>query len=190
MDAPELGLDQLKALTHPLRVRILKELRTNGAATATLLATRLGESSGATSYHLRQLARHGFVEDDADSGDGRERWWRPAFRGHRVDASRWLDDDEQRGVLALYESSVAAAHAETTREFVETQDEWPREWVEEVVLSDYKLRLTPVQLRRLAETLHKTIERYERYDSPGAAEVSVILHAFPRRTRPFAEESP
>lgn len=190
MDVPELGLDQLKALTHPLRVRILKELRTNGAATATLLATRLGESSGATSYHLRQLARHGFVSEDAETGDGRERWWRPAFRGHRVDASKWLDDDEQRGVLALYESSVAAAQAESTREFIEHQDEWSREWAESAFLNDYRLRLTPAQLRRLEEALQKTLERFERYDSPGAVDVAVVLQGFPRRTRPFTEESP
>ncbi|MDP2774304.1 MAG: helix-turn-helix domain-containing protein [Nocardioides sp.] len=68
----------LKALTHPVRLRMLGLLRTEGPATATRLATRLGLNSGATSYHLRQLARHGFVVDDEERGNARERWWRAA----------------------------------------------------------------------------------------------------------------
>ena len=65
---------QLRALSHPVRLRMLGLLRAEGPATATGLATRLGLNSGATSYHLRQLATHGFVEDDDSRGDGRERW--------------------------------------------------------------------------------------------------------------------
>ena len=56
----------LKALTHPLRLRMLGMLRIDGPATATGLAERLGLNSGATSYHLRQLAQHGFIEEAAD----------------------------------------------------------------------------------------------------------------------------
>ena len=55
----------LRALAHPLRGKLLAALRIDGPATASMLARRYGESSGATSYHLRQLARYGFVEDDA-----------------------------------------------------------------------------------------------------------------------------
>ena len=66
----------LKALAHPLRVRILGSLRRTGPATATVLAGRLGESSGLTSYHLRVLAAHDFVVEDTEQGAGRERWWR------------------------------------------------------------------------------------------------------------------
>ena len=62
---------QLKALTHPVRVRILGMLRVDGPATATTLATRLRLNTGATSYHLRQLAEHGFVVDDPERGTGR-----------------------------------------------------------------------------------------------------------------------
>ncbi len=69
---------QLRALTHPVRLRMLGILRTEGPATATVLAQRLGLNTGATSYHLRQLAQHGFIDDDAERGNGRERWWRAA----------------------------------------------------------------------------------------------------------------
>jgi len=184
---PELRLDQLKALTHPLRVALLKELRTNGPATATLLGKRLGESSGATSYHLRQLEKHGFVEEARDTGDGRERWWRPAFAGHRVEAARYLDDPEHRAVLATYEATVADVYASATAEFLAHRDEWSRDWLEAVTLSDFRLRLTPKQLLRLVAVVEREVARFERYDSPGAEDVSVLFQAFPRRVRPFTE---
>ena len=57
---------QLRALAHPLRLQLLEALSAEGPATASRLARRLGESSGATSYHLRMLARYGFVEPDPE----------------------------------------------------------------------------------------------------------------------------
>lgn len=184
---PELGPEQLKALTHPLRVAILRVLRTDGPATATALAHRLGESSGATSYHLRQLARHGFVEEVPESGDRRDRWWRAAFRGHRVDTAKWLDDPDQRGVVALYQSQVVRVYAERAAAFVSEQNagEWSREWVDASDLSDFVLTLTPAQLARLRDRMHAVVESFQRYHSPGAEQVHVQVAAYPRRTEPF-----
>src|SRR5436189_3484080 len=65
---------QLRALAHPLRLQLLELLRSEGPATASQLARRLGESSGATSYHLRALHRAGMVEE-AEQRNARERWW-------------------------------------------------------------------------------------------------------------------
>jgi DNA-binding transcriptional ArsR family regulator len=70
----------LRVLAHPLRVRMLGRLRLYGPATPSQLARDLGESSGATSYHLRQLLAHGFVVEEADKGTKRERWYRSAHR--------------------------------------------------------------------------------------------------------------
>ena len=70
----------LRALAHPLRNRLLGLLRLHGPSTATLLGEVVGESSGSTSYHLRQLAHYGFVEDAGGLGTGRERWWRARHR--------------------------------------------------------------------------------------------------------------
>jgi DNA-binding transcriptional ArsR family regulator len=71
----KLDVESLKALAHPLRVQILDRLSVHGAATASGLADALGESSGATSYHLRQLEKHGFAREVEGRGTGRERWW-------------------------------------------------------------------------------------------------------------------
>src|SRR5690606_34588991 len=68
----------LRALAHPQRLRMLGMLRVDGPATATSLAQRMGLNSGATSYHLRQLARHGFIVEDETRGNARDRWWRAA----------------------------------------------------------------------------------------------------------------
>ncbi len=72
-----IGAESLKAFAHPLRMSMYTELQRLGSATASQLGRALGESSGQTSYHLRQLERHGFVEDDPLHTGGRERWWRP-----------------------------------------------------------------------------------------------------------------
>lgn len=106
--------DAFKALAHPLRIKILKHLDTHGPATATALGAALGTTSGTTSYHLRRLERHGFVEDDPDTSNGRERGWRwaggrqrrpivfadfdeldPATRAVAAAADRALFDDDR-----------------------------------------------------------------------------------------------
>src|SRR3954468_12521712 len=70
----------LRALAHPLRSRLLGRLRLHGPATASQLGRAVGESSGSTSYHLRQLAAYGFVEEVEGQGTARERWWRARHR--------------------------------------------------------------------------------------------------------------
>lgn len=72
--------EALKALAHPLRLRILRHLGTAGPATSTTLAAALGENTGTLSYHLRRLAGPGLIEEVPERSAGRERWWR-AVRG-------------------------------------------------------------------------------------------------------------
>jgi DNA-binding transcriptional ArsR family regulator len=184
-----LGFSQIKALTHPLRLALLRELRMNGPATATALGKRLGESSGSTSYHLRQLAKHGFVEEVPDSGDGRDRWWRPAIEGHRVEPARFLADPEQRAIVGVYQAQVVAGYADRMNQFVSelSAGDWGEAWAEAHDLSDFKLRLNPAELRQLAEELHAVIRSYYGRDSEGAEEVVVQLAAVPRKVHPFEE---
>jgi DNA-binding transcriptional ArsR family regulator len=68
-------VEDLRALAHPMRQRILHHLRQAGPATSTTLGRDLGENSGIMSYHLRLLAEHDFVREVAARGQGRERWW-------------------------------------------------------------------------------------------------------------------
>ena len=68
----------LRVLAHPLRTRILAELRTVGPSTASDLARALDTNSGATSYHLRALEKAGIVVRDGATQDGRQRPWKAA----------------------------------------------------------------------------------------------------------------
>ena len=108
----------LRALSHPVRLRMLGLLRTEGPATATTLAQRLGLNTGATSYHLRQLAQHGFIEEDTERGNGRDRWWRAAHDSHPAptSAEKGSTDEDVEAYLTtvalLYGDKLRAAVAE------------------------------------------------------------------------------
>lgn len=69
-----MNVQTARGLAHPLRLQLVAALRHSASGTATSLAAQLHVSTGATSYHLRQLARHGLVTEV--SRPGRERWWR------------------------------------------------------------------------------------------------------------------
>src|SRR5690349_24174658 len=65
----------LRAYAHPVRMKLILALRTRGPLTATQAGRLLGESSGTCSFHLRQLAKYGLVEETGE-GTGREKPWR------------------------------------------------------------------------------------------------------------------
>ena len=171
----------LRALAHPLRLRLLATLRVDGAATASILGRRLGESSGATSFHLRTLARHGFVEDDDSRGNGRERWWRASHTGTAWSLS---DEDDARVEAGRgLTRQVARDHARSVEGFIDELDAWPRAWREAVEISDRWTTLTPERLKAMSAELHEVIERYAAEPSEGedAERVFVSLHAIPQR---------
>lgn len=66
----------LRALAHPLRLDLVELLGSLGQATAADCARRLDTSQASCSFHLRQLAKYGFVEQAPPTGDSRERPWR------------------------------------------------------------------------------------------------------------------
>ena len=174
----------LKALAHPLRVRILASLRRAGPATATVLADRLGESSGLTSYHLRVLAAHDFVVEDTEQGVGRERWWRAA-----QDITSWRardfagDPDSEAAEQFLAGMAARSSMAALDRWLDRRPDDDP-DWVDAAELSDFLLRVTPDQLRGLEDELITLIKsRLDAgeltSDEPGTRQVRLVLYAFP-----------
>ncbi|MGG8405506.1 ArsR/SmtB family transcription factor [Streptomyces sp. 12297] len=180
----------LRGLAHPLRIRLLGALRHDGPATASRLAERLGESSGATSYHLRQLASYGFVEDAPEHGKGRERWWRAAHDGTRFDEKLTSDPNpEVRGAADLFLHEIATVHAHELATWLGNAHAWPQEWRRASDMSDYTLRLTPERSRELILKMHALIDSYKDLepadpaDEPAGTEsVRFHLHAFPRTT--------
>ena len=108
----------LKALAHPLRVRILDLIATRGPQTASSLAALLGETSGATSYHLRALAAHDLIREVPDRGTARERWWeRP--RGQLVlPGPQDAPSEAQRAVAQVVTSEFLRVRHEALMEYV------------------------------------------------------------------------
>ncbi|MEV6596742.1 winged helix-turn-helix domain-containing protein [Actinoplanes sp. NPDC051346] len=147
----------LRGLAHPLRVRMLNELRERGPSTATLLAARLGESSGSTSYHLRQLASHGFVVEDTTRGDGRERWWRPAHRGTELNAA---NARAAPGNAEAYLRAVATADFQRVDEFLGALTSVPEAWQDVTTISSTGLRLTAAQAADLRARIEAVIAEF------------------------------
>lgn len=174
---------QMRALTHPLRLRLLGLLRIEGPATATALAERLGVSPALASYHLRQLGTHGFLEAAPElARDGKERWWRAAHERTSWSTVEWLDTPERVAVEEAFGREVVRAVAERGLEWVSGAAAWPPEWVDASDMSDWFLELTPDEVRELREELHAVIERWtDRARRPGTEQVTAVVQLLPRR---------
>ena len=167
----------LRALSHPVRLRILGLLRTEGPATATTLAQRLDLNSGATSYHLRQLAQHGFIAEDIELGNGRDRWWRAAHDSTRTD---FRGKGETDADVEAYLAAVAMLYGDRLRAAVAEMRFLPDEWRTVGTLSDWEVSLTPAQAEALVATLSTLIEETSDSHEAGAAPFVINLNAFPR----------
>ncbi|MEU0247828.1 helix-turn-helix domain-containing protein [Streptomyces sp. NPDC006235] len=183
----QLDARSLRGLAHPLRMQLLDALRFGGPATASQLAAKLGESSGATSYHLRQLAEYGFIEDAPEHGKGRERWWKAAHYGLRFDDALLTDSDPAvRGAADMYLHEVATTQTRDLSTWLGNRDSWPEEWSRVWDMSSWTLRLTPELTQELVEKMHALLDTYRdraaTEDTPGAEQVRLHTHAFPIRT--------
>lgn len=177
-------LEGLKALAHPLRVTIIDALSTYGPQTASSLAERLGESSGSTSYHLRQLEKHGYVHEVADRGTGRERWWQ------RVAAPIYLGDEEMsksetgREVSRIVMREFAHHREQYFRDFIEQgATALSEQWQHASSINMANVHVTAEQLHelheRVNEIVHEFVETHRGQRVPGSRPVLVQFYAFP-----------
>ncbi len=167
----------LRALSHPVRLRMLTLLRGEGPATATTLARRLDLNTGATSYHLRQLAQHGFIEEDTARGNARDRWWRAA---HESTRTNFRDEGVVDSDVEAYLTTVAMLYADRMRAAVSEMAFLPEQWRTVGTLSDWEVRLTPAQAEALVRSLVATIEEVDDSGDEDAAPFVVNLNAFVR----------
>jgi DNA-binding transcriptional ArsR family regulator len=174
---------QMRALAHPLRLRLLGALRTDGPATASILAEELDESPALVSYHLRTLAKHGFVHEDPDlARDGRERWWRASHPGMTWEPFRFLDSPERAAAANALLSQIVDRYAEAGREWLADAPNWPEDWHEVADMSDWRLRLTAAQALAMRDEVIAVIERYQRLPAEEDAEqVRAIVEVLPHR---------
>ena len=183
--APSIGAEALKAFAHPLRMAMYTALRNDGPATASMLGRALGESSGQTSYHLRQLERHGFVEDDPGRTGGRERWWRAV--GFSMDSADLLVDP---GTAGAARAVVHQALAERAQAMQAWADDLDLSW-EPQLMSTSTLVLTQEEAAALAERAMAVVDEFKELsdaregtgdDPDGTRRVRIHLDVFPLRT--------
>jgi DNA-binding transcriptional ArsR family regulator len=179
----------LRALAHPLRNRLLGQLRLNGPATASQLGRVVGESSGSTSYHLRQLAAYGFVEEVEGQGTARERWWRARHRMTSWEAAELVAQEGGSAVQDEMSRLQLQQHARVLQAWQDQRGTLDPAWTAGASLNDYALRLRPAQARALASELSAVIDRWmDEHPADGPAEsgdlVSVLLDVVPLKEWP------
>lgn len=180
----------LRALTHPVRIAILEALGLGGAMTATEAGEQIGESPTTCSFHLRQLAKYGFVEE-AGGGKGRARPWRMTSIGMSLTASH--DDPEAEIASAALARLIRERQLDRYRHWLETSSVYPRQWREAAADSQFMFYLTVEELEELnAELSALLLTRYrDRLADParrpaGSVPVELLLFSYPIALPPAA----
>lgn len=187
MDAPS-----LKALAHPMRVQILRILQLRNRASVTSLAAELGETTGATSYHLRQLARHGFVEefeatdeqpDRQRSAGRRQRWWRMAVDQIHMTGFEFMENKDTREAAGFLLREFQADRSRRLANWFATATLWPEAWQRASSSNDGNVKLNATQTRALADEIAAVFAKYSAMKpGRGARSIDVQYAVFPADT--------
>ncbi|UVI35476.1 winged helix-turn-helix domain-containing protein [Brevibacterium spongiae] len=182
----EISTSALKGLAHPLRTAIYDALSTLGPQTATSLAKRLGESSGSTSYHLRQLARHRLIREVEGQHSGREKWWERIPGAMKVPGPESDLDPSTRTASHYVNRELVRNMHRNFADFVDAAYDdrrLPTDWVEASASDTSNLRLTKEQLAEVAAEYERTvmalINTYRGRNDPGSRPVQIQFYAFP-----------
>ena len=184
----------LRALTHPVRIALIEGLLLGGAMTATDVGERIGESPTTCSFHLRQLAKYGFVEE-AGGGKGRSRPWRLTSVGMRSATAH--DDPETEMAAGALVRMLRERQFARYRTWLETNKNFPRQWREAAGSSESIIYLTAAELDELNhEVLSLLLPRFrERLTDPSlrppdAVPVEILMLAYPISLPPSADAQP
>jgi hypothetical protein len=174
----------MRAITHPVRLALLEALGLEGPLTATRASDLIGEPPNTCSFHLRQLAKYGFVEE-AGGGPGRNRPWRLSqFGMHFTDVH---DDPEARLAAKGLDRMLRERYFGRLQAFYDRRSEYPARWQEVTGGSEFLLHVTPDELQALDAELTAVLDRYrDRMSNPAlrpadSLPVEVLLFAYPVR---------
>ena len=173
----------IRALAHPVRMALIELLAHTGTLTATQASETLGESPANCAFHLRTLAKYGFIEE-AGGGKGRERPWRRTHQGLQFDsdagnpeytvATQALEDVWFRWLLQRAQTALAS------------RDSWPADWRQTHLGQQQVMTyLTPAEADQLSADLLEVTGRYlDRLDHPerrpaGTLPVEIVILAYP-----------
>jgi DNA-binding transcriptional ArsR family regulator len=172
----------LRAMAHPLRLALLEALAEAGELTASEAAERVRESPASCSFHLRQLAKYGFVEE-AERGPGRRRPWRRTYVTMRFGVVH--DDRETAAAAETLADVLRGRYLERVERAAARRHLDPPEWREVTGQSEFLLYVTPDELRAVDEEVTDVLRRFrdriaDRAARPdGARPIEVLLFAHP-----------
>jgi DNA-binding transcriptional ArsR family regulator len=183
----------LRAIAHPLRVRLYEILTAEGPATVSQLAEKLGGMVGTLSYHLRQLEAHGYIEEASElAKDRRERWWRAVPGGMRWSEVALEETPGGREAADAARRVLLGRQIDRLRRWNQQRGKWGDAWREAAFSTDMLLALTPAELRQFGEEISAVVHRWvERSKANGSADgarrprkgrrrqVFFFAHAFP-----------
>jgi DNA-binding transcriptional ArsR family regulator len=148
----------IRALAHPVRLGLLEALAVAGPLTATGASEIIGESPTTCSFHLRQLARYGYVEE-AGGGKGRQRPWRLVGLATQISAG---EADQEAGLAAAALRELARQRAmDRLSEWDRERQRWPRRW-RRLSQENYSVMfVTADELKAFKEDLNALLCRYD-----------------------------
>jgi DNA-binding transcriptional ArsR family regulator len=179
-----LGAREVRALAHPLRLRMLESL-SDGPATASMLARELGESSGATSYHLRALAAVGLIVEDLDRRKGRERWWKREPKTVGLISSAPAEDPEYDAAVAQLESTMLNRDEDAIRRYMRARSDGEHSdaWREAAFIGGWMVYATRDEVDELSEFVVRWLRarrKPEEEREPDTPLVYVTYRALPQ----------
>lgn len=148
----------LRAMAHPFRLRLLDLIVRRGTLTSAEAAEATGENTGSCSFHLRQLAKYGFIEP-AESRDGRERRWKRVEGGERIPDK--LPPEATRAASEAMKVILDRSFAEIVS-WLDSLDELPRQWQRGAVADEELLFLTAAELRELSREVVALLARHRK----------------------------
>jgi hypothetical protein len=175
----------MRALAHPVRLALMDALSMDGELTATQAAQIVGESPASCSFHFRQLAKYGFVEETG-GGTGRQRPWRLKTLAITLSveaASETRAAVARHDLLAMFQEQAIAR----LRNWMATQSLFPKRWREAYQAKRAIWWVTPDELEQLGKEMQALVLRYSaRVEDPpsrpeGALPVEFLGFAFPLR---------
>jgi predicted ArsR family transcriptional regulator len=146
----------IRALAHPVRWALLEALSQAGTLTATQASEMLGESPANCAFHLRTLAKYGFVEE-AGGGRGRERPWRQSYDGM---SWRTRTDDPQASAAAEALDQVWLDRSLTrARQGLTSMAKWPKDLEDSLGATTTRLYVTAAEADQLYSEISEVFER-------------------------------
>jgi DNA-binding transcriptional ArsR family regulator len=163
----------MRALAHPLRLRVIALLSELGPLSVSALAGRTGESTASVSYHLSQLARFGLVEEAVEARSGRERPWRAVQRGISWDWNAGGD------ASALLRAAYLKERLRVVDEYIAAEPALADEWRSAAFFLDDVGQLTPAELAEVAGQIKTLLAGHRRPGAHGARRVSFFAYGLP-----------